>query len=212
MSVNSKVELVKNLRDNILFFNNNLYKIIEGNTRNIYAFEYFKHKVLYIDVSLEIGAALNFECISEHVSYINFKNELNRNKIKLRVMDILDDEYKIIYDHNVANLYLIQYDQGQNQKNKKVTIKYGFNESLFNTNIKKLKGIYDIKKFIYKMSAGMLDEDTEYYKKIKKKQIEFKNYFDANFSLDDIKKMCEIDVHYMKPTTYSDYVTAIVEM
>ena len=197
MSVNSKVELVNDLRDNILFFNDNLYKIIKGNTLNIYAFEYVKDKTLNLDT------ALTFYSICDHVSYYNFKNVLKPDKLKLRVKDILNDAYQIITVNDISNLYFIQFIQ---HNIKKVTIKDDYNESLFCTDIDKLKGIYDIKHFIQNMTTHMMNNDTEYYRSIRARQLENKKYFNRNYTSDEIKELCETDVEFIKSTTYEQYI------
>ena len=195
--MNEKVELVNNLKDNILFFNDNLYKIIKGNTMNIYAFEFVKDKTLHIET------ALTFYSICDHVSYYNFKNILNPEKMKLRMKDILNDTYQIIYNNDISNLYFIQYIQNNN---KKVIIKNDFNESLFNSNIKKLKSIYDIKHFIHNMTTPMMNNDTEYYRSIRERQLENKKYFNRNYTSEEIKELCETDIEFIENTTYEEYM------
>ncbi len=108
--MSEKVELVNNLKDNILFFNDNLYKIIKGNTLNIYALEYNKDKTLQLDT------ALTFYSFCDHVAYFSFKNELKPDKIKLKVRDILNDAYQVVTINDVFNLYFIQHIQNNNKK------------------------------------------------------------------------------------------------
>ena len=198
--MSEKVELVNNLKDNILFFNDNLYKIIKGNTLNIYAFEYVKDKTLQLDT------ALTFYSICDHVSYYNFKNVLKPDKLKLRVKDILNDAYQIITINDVSNLYFIQYIQ---HNIKKVTIKNDFDDSLFNRDIDKLKGIYDIKHFIQNMTTPMMNNDTDYYRSIRARQLENKKYFNRNYTSEEIKELCESEVDYVKSTTYQQYIDII---
>ena len=90
-------------------------------------------------------------------------------------------------------LYFIQFIQ---HNIKKVTIKDDYNESLFCTDIDKLKGIYDIKHFIQNMTTHMMNNDTEYYRSIRARQLENKKYFNRNYTSDEIKELCETDVEF----------------
>ena len=88
---------MNNLKDNILFFNNNLYKKIKENTLNIYAFEYVKDKTLQLDT------ALTFYSICGHVSYYNFISNPYPSAIDVvTLIDNTDLGTLYFWTHNTA--------------------------------------------------------------------------------------------------------------
>jgi len=202
MSITNKVEIVNNLKDKILFFNSRLYKIVKVNTINIYAFEYIQNKEFLYDVSLM------FYSIGDKVAYYNFNETLNTNKIKLKVKDILKEPYKIINtDKDLSNIYFIQYTNKSNIA--EIKMKDNFKESLFNTDIQKLKDIYHIKKFINNMKTPIINTDNEYYKNIKLQQMANKKYFSKNYLLSEIKELCETEIEFIKAVKYEEYINII---
>lgn len=201
MSIENKVELVNNLKDKILFFNSRLYKIVKVNTLNIYAFEYVQNKEFIFDVSLM------FYSVGDKVAYYNFNETLYTNKIKLKLKDILKEPYKIINNNDISNIYFIQYTEKSNIT--EIKMKDNFKESLFNTQIKKLRDAYYIHQFINNMKTPIINTDNEYYKNIKKQQMIKKGYFNYNYLLSEIKELCETDVEFIKSTTYQQYIDII---
>ena len=198
MSITNKVEIINNLKDKILYFNSRLYKIVKVNTINIYAFEYIQNKEFLYDVSLM------FYRIVDKVAYYNFNETLNTNKIKLKVKDILKEPYKIINtDQDLSNIYFIQYTEKNNIS--EIKMKDNFKESLFNTDIQKLKDIYHIKKFINNMKTPIINTDNEYYKNIKLQQMANKKYFNKNYLLSEIKELCETEIEFIKVVKYEEY-------
>ena len=198
--MSNKVELVNNLNGSLLFFNDNLYKIIKRNTLNIYAFEYVKDKTLQLDT------ALTFYSICDNVSYFSFKNVLKPDKLKLKVNDILKSNYQIIVIKDVSNLYFIQHEK---HNIKRIIIKDDYNDSLFYTDSDKLKAIYNIKHFIQNMMTPMMNTDTDYYRSIRARQLENKKYFNRNYKSDEIKQLCETDIEFIESTTYQQYIDII---
>ena len=202
MSITNKVEIVNNLKNKILFFNSRLYKIVKVNTINIHAFEYIQNKEFLYDVSLM------FYSIGDKVAYYNFNETLNTNKIQLKVKDILKEPYKIINtDQDLSNIYFIQYTEKNNIS--EIKMKDNFKESLFNTDIQKLKDAYHIKKFINNMKTPIINTDNEYYKNIKLQQMTNKKYFNKNYLLSEIKELCETEIEFIKAAKYEEYINII---
>lgn len=202
MSIKNKVVLVNNLKDKILFFNSRLYKIIQINTLNIYAFEYVQNKEFICDVSLM------FYSIGNKVAYYNFNETLYTNKIKLKMKDIIKEPYKIINNNDISNIYFIQYTEKCNIS--EIKLKENFKESIFNTNIKKLYDTYQIHKLLNNIKTPIINTDNEYYKNIKKQQIIKKGYFTYNYLLSEIKELCETEIYFIKPVKYEEYINILI--
>lgn len=202
MSIKNKVEIVNNLKDKILFYNSRLYKIVQVNTLNIYAFEYVQNKEFIFDVSLM------FYSVGDKVAYYNFNETLYTNKIKLKLKDIIKEPYKIINNNDISNIYFIQYTEKSNIT--EIKMKDNFKESLFNTQIKKLRDAYQIHKFLNNIKTPIINTDNEYYKNIKKEQMIKKGYFNYNYLLSEIKELCETNLEFIKAVKYEEYLNIIL--
>ena len=198
MSLENKVIIINSLHDKIFFYDNNLYKIVNVNTTNIYAFKYSLNKELKIDLYIM------FYKWREYVEYYNFKNELGTEKIKLKLKDIIEKPYKIVDSVDISNLYFIKFDDGCNDI--QIIIKDNFNESLFNTNITKLKDTYDIRTFIKTISTEEINKPVEYYQKIRAEYLHNKKYFNRKYLSADIFEMCENEIEFIDSVKYIDYV------
>ena len=164
MSLQNKVIIINNLKDNILFYDDNLYKIVKVNTLNITAYKYKLNKELECDTSIILLTSGN------SIFFHNFDNELEPNIIKLKLKHIIDKPYKIVVMmHDISNLYFIQHQI--NCKIREIKMKDNYNESLFNTNDIKLRDSYNIRTFINNMSTAVINSDSEYYKKIRAQEM-----------------------------------------
>ncbi len=91
-NINKKINFINNALNNILFYDGKLYKIIKANTANIYTFEYILNK------KLEINVSIMFYSLGDKVNYYNYLNSLKPKKIKLKLKNILETNYKIFYN------------------------------------------------------------------------------------------------------------------
>ena len=198
MSLQKKAELINNLKDKIIFTYDNLFKVIKANTTNIYAFKYPINKELEIDLSI------SFYNMGDGVEYSNFKNELGTEKIKLKVKDIIEKPFYIVDIVDISNIYFIKYVK--DCTDKQIIMKDNFNESLFNTNIHKLKDTYLIKRFVKNMSTHEMNRQEEYYKRIRAEQMQTKRYLNSRYLTADIIEMCESEIEFINPVKYIDYL------
>ena len=56
------------------------------------------------------------------------------------------------------------------------------------------------------MTTPMMNNDTEYYRSIRERQLENKKYFNRNYTSEEIKELCETDIEFIENTTYEEYM------
>ncbi len=199
MSLQNKCDIINNFKDKNLFYDDNLYKIVKVNTYNITAYKYKLNKELECDTSII------FYSRGDSVSFHNFENELEPNIIKLKLKHIIEKPYKIVnIIPDISNLYFIQHHINYNII--EIKMKDNYNESLFNTNDIKLNDSYDIRTFITNLSTVAMNNDTEYYKKIRAVQMHYKKYINGKYLTAEIIEMCKNELDFIKPAKYNDYI------
>ena len=199
-----KTELVNNLLNKVIFYDNTLYKISSVNTRNIYCNRYFFNSVMVFDTSLI------FYSIGKSITYINFTNKKESKTTILKLKDIIDNKYIILHknyfddDETIKNIYFV------NDSERYIILKENYKESLFYKDPILLRNEFTIKYFINSMNSPFFKTNDAYYNKIyNEKLTNFIEYIHKNkLNENDIKNILmntsENDIIYNRNINFYD--------